>query len=335
MALPHYSILDLSPPIWRSVADETGGTKKKFWAEDAGGRRVLFKFRRGSATGDDWAEKIAAEIAELLGIPHAACELAVYRGEQGSIERGIASFDFNERGRLGLFVPGNELLLEVDPTYPREERYHVAAHTVDKVLSVLRLPFIRSPDLQESQVPAGDAVELFLGYLMLDSLISNQDRHHENWGVLQKLVQRPSVMPVPRNMAFPFPTVKRTATLAPTFDHASSLGWNLTDDERHSRLHSRDRSQDIRAFARKAKSALYGSPADRKPLSPLKAFRLAAERCQAAKDGWLAIARTLSEVRVWEILERVPEEVMSPVSKTFALEIVKANLQNLLETENQ
>ena len=28
------------------------------------------------------------------------------------------------------------------------------------------------------------ALEVFVGYVMLDAWISNQDRHHENWGAL-------------------------------------------------------------------------------------------------------------------------------------------------------
>lgn len=44
------------------------GTKGKFWYRDSSGKRVLFKEGR-PGTGENWAEKIACEIAELLGLP--------------------------------------------------------------------------------------------------------------------------------------------------------------------------------------------------------------------------------------------------------------------------
>jgi hypothetical protein len=54
---------------------------------------------------------------------------------------------------------------------------------------------------------------------MLDALIGNTDRHHENWGlVLQGTSDHQDLR------------------LAPTFDHASSLGRNETDERREARL---------------------------------------------------------------------------------------------------
>lgn len=47
---------------------------------------------------------------------------------------------------------------------------------------------------------------------MLDALVGNTDRHHENWGLVF------------------WPTdAERYPSVAPTFDHASSLGCELQD----------------------------------------------------------------------------------------------------------
>jgi hypothetical protein len=56
-------------------AVEQLGTKTKFWYRDAQGVLTLFKAEE-RGTGEDWAEKIACELAELLGIPHVHYELA-------------------------------------------------------------------------------------------------------------------------------------------------------------------------------------------------------------------------------------------------------------------
>ena len=62
----------------------------------------------------------------------------------------------------------------------------------------------------------GDGFDMFVGYLMLDALIGNTDRHHENWGIMTGR-GRPQV-------------------LAPTYDHASSLGRELSDQKRQARM---------------------------------------------------------------------------------------------------
>jgi len=179
----------------------------------------LFKFRYRPTTGDDWAEKIAAELATLIGIPHAIVELAECRGEPG-----VISLDFTEKLARGELVLGNELLLEVDPDYPSTERYKVVRHTVEKVMGVLSQTFVALPADFTPVPEVRSAAELFLGYLALDTVISNTDRHHENWGLLVRGAAEGA----------------REASLAPSFDHATSLGQILTDDERQDRRETRD-----------------------------------------------------------------------------------------------
>jgi hypothetical protein len=75
-------------------------------------RKWLFK-RCRPHTGEDWAEKVAAEVAALLELPHALVELAEADGERGSICRDFA-------GHSDL-IHGNELLWQLDRTYPTSE----------------------------------------------------------------------------------------------------------------------------------------------------------------------------------------------------------------------
>ena len=172
-------VIDVS--AWLAVAGEPLGSKRKLWLENPeDGRRWLFKYRHRPETGDDWSERIAADIAETLGIPHAVVELATRSGEPG-----VTSLDFTENGRRGELRLGNALLVEDDPSYPENDPRRVAQHTVDTVLRALGQEFILLPKEFPATNEIGTAPELFVGYLMLDALISNQDRHHENWGVLE------------------------------------------------------------------------------------------------------------------------------------------------------
>ncbi len=87
--LEPYAIVHLEPEWVR--ADETMGSKDKSWflLPDRQ-ERWLFKYARVNqnvCTGEDWAEKIAAEIAELLSVPHCLVELAKFEGRRGSLSR--------------------------------------------------------------------------------------------------------------------------------------------------------------------------------------------------------------------------------------------------------
>lgn len=64
------------------------GTKRKFWFTDARGRRLLFK-AEARGTGEDWAEKLACEFVQLLGLPHVHYELALDTATRTPGVRGV------------------------------------------------------------------------------------------------------------------------------------------------------------------------------------------------------------------------------------------------------
>lgn len=71
-------------PLDASQDIEDLGTKEKFWFRHPSLGCCLFKKARLN-TGEDWAEKIAAQLCKLLGLPHAEQELAIYKGEKGTV----------------------------------------------------------------------------------------------------------------------------------------------------------------------------------------------------------------------------------------------------------
>lgn len=305
-----FPILDVTG--WPAAGDEAMGSKPKVWLEAVNGVKWLFKQRHRTHTGDDWAEKVAAEVAAVIDIPHATVELA-HRG----VSRGIISRDLvGELGGTEL-VLGNSLLVEDDPDYPRANRFHVAEHTLDRVFAVLRQSFIGLPATAPADPALKTAPDLFISYLMLDALVGNTDRHHENWAVLQ----------------FNSGGAGRAAVLCPSFDHASCLGHNLGDDERDKRLTTRDQGYTVAAYVRKARSALYRNESDRKPLSPLDAFRAAAGQYPAAARFWLTKLAAVDPGRLTDIVGRVPNAIMTDIARQFTCEILTHNHTNLLADE--
>lgn len=282
------------------------GTKYKFWYRDVWGRRCLFKEGR-PGTGENWAEKVCCGICYLLDIPHSHYELAMWKDHKGVVTPNFVP----EGGRL---VFGNELLAKFVPDYDGARRVRAPKHTLSRVMAVmLGVAGIDMPLRFSPPAEIKDVAGVFLGYLMLDALVGNQDRHDENWGLI--------LLPDGR------------ITLAPTFDHASSLGRNERDAERMERLTTNDQGRSVERYVERARSALYGRVGD-KPLTTLEAFEEAARLLEVreAKGYWLSRleATRVADFRV--ILDNIPPTEISDPAKAFALRMLEINRERLLST---
>ena len=100
-------------PAGSALSAEPLGTKYKFWYRDQAHGLTLFKEGRPN-TGENWAERLACELAGMLYVPHALYELATYEGRQGVVSRSLV-----DRGAR--IVHGNELLADVVTDYLQSE----------------------------------------------------------------------------------------------------------------------------------------------------------------------------------------------------------------------
>ena len=208
-------------PQWM-LRDEAMGTKSKFWyREPNGGGEWLFKYAQEN-TGQHWAEKIAAEVAGTLRTHHARVELAEFEGRRGTVTESFAREERELRH-------GNEILAITVSGYDSHKRFHQSKHTLDNIWSALDRVFPRHESAHRAKL-------LFADYLLLDALIGNTDRHHENWGLLVRRGKD-------RFRGF----------LAPSFDHASSLGRELVD-ERRNRFLAEDR---IGGYSERGRGGIY------------------------------------------------------------------------------
>ncbi len=80
----YFPIIEIPPDA--PGEDEQMGTKEKFWFDHDTFDRCLYKKARPN-TGEDWSEKIASELCQLLQLPHAKYELATFEGNRGTISR--------------------------------------------------------------------------------------------------------------------------------------------------------------------------------------------------------------------------------------------------------
>ncbi len=300
-----FTIVDVNRE--KAEALEPLGTKRKYWFTDEHGRRMLFKAEE-RGTGEDWAEKIACELASMLGLPHVHYELA---HEVDWCTPGVVCETFVQPPRS--LVLGNELLLDRDPNYPGnvERRYKVREHTVGVVAEVIANCELPPADFCHDLPPqVQTALDVFVGYVLFDAWIANQDRHHENWGAIRD---------------------GNYLLLAPTFDHGAALARNLTDDERVERLSTRDTNRQMPAFVRRARSAFYENPTATKPLTTSDAWQAFARMNRRAASAWLERLGAIQHRQVERKLAQVPPQRMSDVCRDFTFRLLDENRNRLVQ----
>ncbi len=275
---------------------EDMGTKTKFWYRDPDDDvNWLFKYPRQN-TGEHWAEKIAAEVASVLGIRHAKVELARFEGDCGSVTKSFA------RGGRALYH-GNQMLEGVVRDYELGRRFRQSQHTLVNIFKVMDRVFTRD----EIAIRAKRTIA---SYTVLDALIGNTDRHHENWGLLL------------RRQGY---SLKGFVALS--FDHASSLGRELLDDHRDRFL----KENRVGGYVEKGHGAIYWSEDEQRGPSPLELVRRAARDYSDFFRPVLLNLAKMDEHVFLKIVERIPSDWMTSSAREFAVKLLCYNYNQLRE----
>jgi hypothetical protein len=281
------------------------GTKEKFWFRDSQLGLCLYKKARQN-TGEDWAEKITAELCKLLNIPHAEYELAIYQNQKGIISKSFLP----NNARL---VLGNEILASQFMDYPQEIS-NPSHHTLDNIFTTFQNLCVNLPLNWQPVEGIQTAIDTFIGYLLLDAWIGNSDRHHENWA---------------------FINVQGKDYLAPTYDHGSSLGRNESDEKRKARLQTKDKDYSVEAYANKCLSCLYDKVGAKKPLKTFDAFFYAAAQYPQSTKIWLNNLAKISLDNILNLWQCFPENYLSPIAVEFAQKILEINGNKLLDIRKE
>jgi len=297
-----YPIIELDPEQVEAV--EWMGTKDKFWVSVPGeDEKWLFKYAResdGLVVGEHWAEKIAAEVAELMGVPHSLVELARFNGRPGSLSRRFVELSLPGTA----LAHGNVLLASLVWNYDPRKRFGQKDHTLLNILRVVDKMFTEVADRQR-------ALHDLMGYLVLDALILNTDRHHENWALIRYTSSSGS---------------EQGHRMAPTFDHASSMGRNVTAAQLQAWA---AQPVAVARYARNAPGAIYASNTDKQGLNPIELVRLALRVKPEPMVPWLNRLLTLDPEALSAIVHKVPPELMRPAQQTFTSALLKHTLSIL------
>lgn len=295
----HYPVFTVDPPDEGGAAEhEQLGSKEKFWMIRDDQTRWLFKYPR-PGTGEAWAEKVAAEIANLIDVNHAVVEFAKSGSQLGTItESFLAMGDHLFHGNVVLFneIEGYEMFV----------RFGQRNHNVKNIFDAV---YAWAHDYGLSNDRANQAVRDYASYIVFDGIIGNTDRHHENWGMM-----------LTADSDYPY--------LAPSYDHASSLGRELTDGRRSQIL---ERNGMLNYLLR-GTGGVYVDTRRKQAPSPL---RLAQLICRWQKDIGTFWAQRLHEVldtAFYDAINKVPPKFMSDIAKEFAYKVVITSKAELLRS---
>ncbi len=281
---------------WVPAGEEYLGTKPKQWLAGPDGSLWLWKestvhhdLRHGSfRRGDDWSEVVAAGVGRAVGVPVAEVSLATRADRFGVVSRRV--LDAPEDS----LVHGNELLAEggIAGSGARDR----AGYTVAAVMEVLAEVGPPVPGPFDGSFP------WFSGYLILDALVGNTDRHQDNWAVIRG---------------------RSGSRLAPSFDHASCLGFQISDAERLERLEGRG-NRTVAGYAAAGRTKFEGSP--RLVEAAIEALALAGE---PAVGHWSRVVRSCPDLAA--VVSRPPAERMSAAAWDFASALYARNHTALSE----
>jgi hypothetical protein len=290
------------------IQDETSGTEEKYWLRDPDGQRWLFKavrIRGNHVHGEDWAEKAVAHLARMLGVPCARIELAEMHGSQGLISGDLCpETDELQHGQILLEDRGAE-----GYEHRKGGRSH-PGHSLENIRTALVDADAQPPD--GCDLPFGAAFNVFAGFLVLDAWVANTDRHDNNWAVLR---------PEKKSDEAPM-------RLCGSYDHASSLGFNVRDDKCRSLLEGGEAA--IRTWCGRGYADRFdlGPQPDRPTLVDL-AVRGLSLASEAAREYWPRQLREVDEHEVRRVLDRIPR--MSDTARRFAISVLDVNRRRVLD----
>ena len=287
-----YRVFEIDPgmKIEESIDPvENTGYLRKFWIEHPQLGRSLIKLEEDTAPA--WSEKVSYEIAKRLKLPAASYEMGELVGWSNHADntKVVISPDFKRADTR--YIQGEELLI-FQTNY--DDGYSVAS-----VLSALLQNDVQLPVGYQAPKGISDGADLFVGYLLLDSLTANNDRHSGNWEIGNNS--------------------RGIKTLAPVYDNGASFATTFGSIVYGNYTVEQYMNRDLSMFGE----------------FQTETFKQASEICPEAARVWLSQLAQIQQQEFSRILAQIPTERIKPEAKTFAIELLNYNRRQLLSLRAQ
>jgi len=267
-------MIDVS--LWeRDYKSQASGARSKYWLNEptqdsVDSVKYLFKLPT-EGTGGHWAEFIASRIGRDLEFDTADIWLAKNREDIGIISK-------NFRLPTESFYEGGDLFYSFYPDFDRGSLAYYELPNILKLLKTYRLQ------------------EAFSVIPVFDTLIANNDRHCDNWGILQD---------------------KNNIKMSPIYDNGSSLGFNVKISQKEKMLTDK---RMLKGFCNRGKPCI-GLPQIKKP----KHFQLLLylqHHYPIVLEKTIGKINNLNKQIILSVLNKIPDECMNEVEKSWVLQLL-------------
>ncbi|OPZ91345.1 MAG: Serine/threonine-protein kinase CtkA [Firmicutes bacterium ADurb.Bin419] len=175
----------------------SGASEKKWLINPNTKQTGIFKFPKimssGEITGEYWAEKLASDIALLIGIDCAKVDIGIYHDRIGSMSYNVLEPDEE-------LIEGIQYIVNKYPNYNGDRFIDTKSGKIYSIQMILES--LKGTGLERD----------FLKIPIFDALIGNSDRHHSNWAV-KKNIQTGEIR------------------ISPLYDNGSSLCCLVSDSK--------------------------------------------------------------------------------------------------------
>ena len=290
---------------------EGRGTRRKLWVVRQDNQAEwLLKFPR-PGTGEHWAEKLVAEIGRLINVDTAHVELAISGDDLATICLSFVPDQddpYYDIGPETIWLHGSEFLDWVTPAYDVHRVWSNRAHNIKNIIAAI----VEIAGVGRTNPMAGwDTMMDLASYALLDGLVGNTDRHHENWMV-----------------AYVEDAGDIRMHVSPSFDHASSLGRELFDEHRERILSSND----VLNYLKRGHGGVFVAGAHARAPSPLRLAQLLCRWQPRLARTWFDRLNSVSDTEFRSVIDRIPPEFMSDIAKDFAFQVVVTSKVEMLRS---
>ncbi|MWC26945.1 HipA domain-containing protein [Paenibacillus sp. MMS18-CY102] len=318
-----YPLIDLSTWEIEEVLNASGSKEKRWYRKPQDNNLALFKLpisltssssigeSADDLTGEMWSEKISSEIGKVIGIDTHLVDIGYIEANDESLAyygaRSEAIYDGKIYGAVcysfltegeDILIEGADMIMEFDPTYARKKLQGESEVYSYQLLSRL--------------FEKHDMTNNLYDMIVFDTLIGNTDRHQDNFGII--LNQKNGYI-----------------TFSPLYDNSSSLGREISN--KSATLMMKD-SQMFNAYVHGKKSASlirWGTIHKfEKRINTLDLF-LKIYTLDPVIKTHLTKITLLTDKILYDIIFRIPHEVMSDQKKAFVFKLISYRRDYLIK----
>lgn len=318
--MDYYPVIDISS--WKYENISVSGSKEKRWYRSPDKDELaLFKLpvsltsdnnhANTEYTGEPWSEKISSEIGNQIGFSTHKVDIGMLQLDDESISYyglgrsnvkpgdkiiGALCWSFLDEASDSL-VEGADMIMDFDNSYNREslkgEKEIYNFHLLYRLF--------RKNNMED----------FLFQMILFDTLIGNTDRHQDNFGVIRNEQMDKQVF-------------------APFYDNSSSLGRELNEDRMKLMLRDTRMFEAYLHGSRSTTLIRWSDEWTKKRLNIFALYEKVKSKHPQEINQHLSKISKLNDYLLYNIIYKVPPEVMSELKKELVFKIVKTRKEYLL-----